>query len=82
MQLASNFGQRYVFDSLTQCIAHQVSHHHYALSASTLKEDSIVLQVLIKSDWLETTGRAAVNGYCYSVMLDSMPFESFKITGC
>eukprot|EP00971_Amphidinium_carterae_P082496 1631564-Amphidinium_carterae.1 len=55
MEASANFGQRYIFSSMVQCIAHQVSHHHYSLSASALKEDSIVLQVLIKNEWLETT---------------------------
>eukprot|EP00971_Amphidinium_carterae_P278527 5528921-Amphidinium_carterae.1 len=77
-----NYGQRYIFDSLCQCVAHQVSHHHYGLSTSTLRDDSVIIQLYVQSDWVESNGHPAVNGYCYSTVVDTLPVEICKISGC
>eukprot|EP00971_Amphidinium_carterae_P303265 6025948-Amphidinium_carterae.1 len=54
--------------SLVQCVAHQVSHHHYQLSGSTLRDDSVIIHLLVKSDWVESKGHTATNGYAYSTL--------------
>eukprot|EP00971_Amphidinium_carterae_P036299 713726-Amphidinium_carterae.1 len=61
---------------------HQTAHHHYGLSASSIKQGSVVLQMLISDQFLQEQSRAAVNGYSHSLMLTSLPFDAFIITGC
>eukprot|EP00971_Amphidinium_carterae_P110735 2193541-Amphidinium_carterae.1 len=54
---------RYLFGSALQCCLHQVAHDHFELSNSKLAEDSIVLQLNVKDDFVTTEGRTVVNGF-------------------
>eukprot|EP00971_Amphidinium_carterae_P073344 1450254-Amphidinium_carterae.1 len=82
MHFTGDYGSRYMFPSLVQAVAHQVAHHHFGFSSSTLREDSVVIHLLVKSEWMASNGRSAINGYAYSAMVDSLPIENVIICGC
>eukprot|EP00971_Amphidinium_carterae_P087908 1739493-Amphidinium_carterae.1 len=73
--LSGNLGSRFGFPSLIQAIAHQVCHDHFSLSNSTLREDSIVVHMLIKSTWLSEHSHVAKNGYAKSRSISSLPTD-------
>eukprot|EP00971_Amphidinium_carterae_P203445 4037382-Amphidinium_carterae.1 len=75
MELTGDLGSRFAFPSLVQAIAHQVTHHHFALSNSTLREDSVVIHLWVKSAWLSTNSHSAKNGYAHSVSISSLPTD-------
>eukprot|EP00971_Amphidinium_carterae_P070963 1403136-Amphidinium_carterae.1 len=61
MSESQNFGNRFLFPSSLQCIHHQAAHHHFELSASQIKSDSLVLQVMVKEEFLQQNSKVAVN---------------------
>eukprot|EP00971_Amphidinium_carterae_P175313 3475300-Amphidinium_carterae.1 len=58
-----NLKSRYLFSSAMQCCLHQVAHDHFELSNSKIADDSIILQMNIKDDFVASEGREAINGY-------------------
>eukprot|EP00971_Amphidinium_carterae_P110773 2194288-Amphidinium_carterae.1 len=75
MESTGDLGSRFGFPSLIQAIAHQVAHHHFSLSNSTLREDSVVIHMLIKSSWLSANSHSAKNGYAHSLSISSLPCD-------
>eukprot|EP00971_Amphidinium_carterae_P063009 1246921-Amphidinium_carterae.1 len=67
MAETKDFGNRFLFPSGLQCIYHQVAHHHFQLSPSQIKSDSIVIQLLVKDTHLQQHSKEAVNGFCRSL---------------
>eukprot|EP00971_Amphidinium_carterae_P112184 2222014-Amphidinium_carterae.1 len=81
MSESQDFGNRFLFRSGVQCIYHQVAHHHFQLSSSQIKSDSIVLQLLVKETHLQQNSQEAVNGFCRSLNVSSLPFTEIYVTG-
>eukprot|EP00971_Amphidinium_carterae_P093510 1850615-Amphidinium_carterae.1 len=81
MSESQNFGSRFLFPSSLQCICHQAAHHHFQLSASQIKSDSLVLQLLVKQEFLDQNSTVATNGYSRSWNVTSLPFPELYVTG-
>eukprot|EP00971_Amphidinium_carterae_P205288 4074499-Amphidinium_carterae.1 len=76
-----DFQNRFLFRSGLQCAMHQLAHHHFQLSQSAIKHDSIILQLLVKNTHLEQHGQEAVNGFCKSLSIGTLPFSQLHVTG-
>eukprot|EP00971_Amphidinium_carterae_P046064 906368-Amphidinium_carterae.1 len=82
MALLGDIGARYGFSSHLQSIAHQVVHDHFALSQSSLRPDSIIAHLIVKTSWMMENSVEAKNGYARSRSFKSMPVNEITLVGC
>eukprot|EP00971_Amphidinium_carterae_P134573 2667134-Amphidinium_carterae.1 len=72
---------KFLFKSGLQCAFHQLAHHHFQLSVSSIRPDSIILQVLVKNTHIEEHGKEATNGWCKSMSIQTLPISQLIVTG-
>eukprot|EP00971_Amphidinium_carterae_P070241 1389715-Amphidinium_carterae.1 len=79
----ADLGQRFAFFSPAQAGLHRVAHSHYGLSAATLKDNTVLVAVELKEEYVCDHGGSCQNGYMSSISLPSLPLEvaEVKIVG-